>query len=83
MITTTDHFPTSDEMLSVPAGAVPQADFEGDADEPRRRRRWIAWLVPLMLLLAAVAGGVAYIATKDNVRTYPVPHLAGLARQRH
>ena len=80
VLVTTEYVPTSDEMVSArPRPAPAPADVDDDADEPRRGRRWVAWLVPLMLLLAAAAGGVAYIATKDHTRTYQVPHLVGLA----
>jgi serine/threonine-protein kinase len=46
-------------------------------DEPSRRR-WFAWLIPLLLLLAAAGGAVAYFVTRDQTKTYQVPHLVGL-----
>jgi serine/threonine-protein kinase len=47
--------------------------------EPVRRRSRLAWIVPLLLLLGAAAGAVAYLVTRDNTRTYVVPHLSGLS----
>ena len=80
LLVTTEYVPTGDEMLSARARPAPApVDIDVEEDEPRRGRRWVAWLLPLMLLLAAAAGGVDYIATQDHTRTYQVPHLVGLA----
>ncbi len=35
-------------------------------------------MIPLLIVFAAAAGGVAYIVTRDQTHTYSVPHLAGL-----
>ncbi len=48
------------------------------ADAPSRRGR-LSWIVPLLLVLAAAAGGLTYLVTRDQTRTYVVPHLTGLA----
>ena len=74
---TTEYVPTNEEMTAVrtPPAAVA---VEPTPEEPIRRRRWYAWLVPVLLLLGAVAGGVAYVVTQDHTKTYQVPHLVGL-----
>ncbi len=72
---TTEYVPTQEEMTS--AQARPAVDDAVDV-EPRRRRRWIAWMVPLVLVLAAASGGAAYFATRDQTQTYVVPDLVGL-----
>jgi eukaryotic-like serine/threonine-protein kinase len=43
----------------------------------RRRRGWVRWIVPILLVLAAAAGGAAYFATRTL--THQVPRLVGLA----
>jgi serine/threonine-protein kinase len=74
---TTEYVPTNEEMTSArPRPVAIQAD-PGDAD-PVRRRRWMPWLLLVTLLLAAAAGGVTYLVTRDQTRTYQVPHLVGL-----
>jgi serine/threonine-protein kinase len=39
----------------------------------------VAWLLPVLLVLAAAAGGIAYLVTRDQTRSYQVPDLVGLA----
>lgn len=73
---TAEHAPIDEELTS---SDVPHSAVVPVGDEPPRRRRWIAWLVPVVLLLAAVAGGVAYVVTRDQTHTYQVPNLAGLS----
>jgi eukaryotic-like serine/threonine-protein kinase len=75
-LVTTEYAPTGDEMTS----SSVRAPFDDDlAPTPKRRRGWARWIVPIALVIAAVAGGVAYAVTRDQTHTYQVPHLAGLA----
>jgi serine/threonine-protein kinase len=60
------------------SGQARPAAAEPEAVPPRRRRRVFRWLLPLVLVLAAVAGGVFYVVTRDRTHTYQVPRLAGL-----
>ena len=73
---TTEYVPTAEDMQSYQTR--PPVTVLDDA-EPERRGGWLKWIVPLFLLLAAAAGGVAYAVTRDQTNTYHVPHLAGLA----
>ncbi len=73
---TTEYVPTNEEMTAQPVR--PPAP-EAIAQEPQRRRGWFKWVFPVVLLLAAAAGGIGYVVTRDQTRTYQVPHLAGLA----
>ena len=73
---TTEYVPSRGEMTS---SSVP-APFDDDvAPITRGRRGWAKWIVPIALVIAAVAGGVAYALTRDQTHTYQVPHLTGLA----
>ena len=69
-IATTDRQLTRTDHRS----GAPADDFE-----PASRRGRLLWIVPLLLVLGAVAGGVTYFVTRDKTHTYVVPHLAGLA----
>ena len=53
------------------------SDTRGTDSAPRRRR--LRWIIPLVLLVAATAGGAAYAVTQHKIHTHVVPHLAGLA----
>jgi len=75
-LVTTEYVPTNEEMASART-RPPEPEIV--VAEPARRRRRVAWVLPLVLLLAAAAGGAAYAVTRDQTRTYQVPHLAGLA----
>jgi serine/threonine-protein kinase len=72
---TTADGPTGEEMTR-PAAVAP------DVDEPtppaRSGHRRLRWVVPLLLVLAAAAGGVAYFVTRNQTNMHVVPHLAGL-----
>ena len=71
---TTEYVPTLEEMTS--SSTKPPID---DAPPTRNGRRgWVKWLLPIVLVIAAAAGGVAYALTRDQTHTYQVPHLAGL-----
>ena len=72
---TTEYVPTNEEMVPPVRPPVPEVI----AAEPPRRRGWLKWAFPLILLLAAAAGGVGYVVTRDQTRTYQVPDLVGLA----
>jgi len=72
---TTVYVPTPGEMTPTNGRPPSEAYVE---EEPQERRHWARWLIPVVLLLAAVAGGVAYLATRDRTHSYQVPHLAGL-----
>ena len=72
---TTEYVPTNEEMT---ATRVRPAVVERVVDEAPPRRRWIAWMIPLILVIAAAAGGVAYFVTRDQTQTYQVPQLVGL-----
>ncbi|MEP7203660.1 MAG: PASTA domain-containing protein, partial [Ilumatobacteraceae bacterium] len=74
---TTEYVPTAEDMKSFrsqPAGIL----TDPDEPQPRRRSGWLQWIVPLLLLLAAAAGGVAYAVSRDQTQTHQVPHLVGL-----
>ena len=73
---TTEYVPTNEEMTS---SRVRQSAVDPVLEEPPRHRRWIAWFVPIVLVLAAAAVGVAYLVTRDQTHTYQVPNLVGLA----
>jgi beta-lactam-binding protein with PASTA domain/serine/threonine protein kinase len=64
------------EEITAPRSSPP---FDDVAAHPRGRRGWVKWVLLLVLLLAASAGGVAYMVTRDQTHSYQVPHLAGLA----
>ena len=49
-------------------------------EPPEERRHFGRWLVLVVLLLAAIAGGVAYFATRDRTHTYQVPHACRIDR---
>jgi len=72
---TTVYVPTPGEM--VPSQTPPPVEPPVDEDPHEHRRRG-RWLIPIVLLLAAIAGGAAYLVTRDRTHSYPVPHLAGL-----
>ena len=72
---TTEYVPTNEEMTAQPVRPPTTEPIEV---EPRRRRGWVKWVFPVVLLLAAAAGGVGYVVTRDQTRTYQVPPLAGL-----
>ena len=74
-LVTTEYVPTVEEMTSVSI----RSPIEDDAPPKPGRRRWVKWIVPIVLLLAAIGGGVAYALTRDHTHAYQVPHLAGLA----
>jgi eukaryotic-like serine/threonine-protein kinase len=67
--------PTDAEL----ARARHPAAAEPGTFEPVPRRGRLRWIVPLLLVLGAAAGGITYFATRDKTHTYVVPHLAGLA----
>jgi eukaryotic-like serine/threonine-protein kinase len=72
---TTVYVPAPGEMV-MSNGATPS---EVHVEEvPEERRHLGRWLILVVLLLAAIAGGVAYFATRDRTHTYQVPNLAGL-----
>jgi serine/threonine-protein kinase len=73
---TTVYVPTPGEMTS--GRARQPADELQAVPPPRRRRVFRWWLLPLVLVLAMIAGGVFYFVTRDQTRTYQVPRLAGL-----
>jgi beta-lactam-binding protein with PASTA domain/serine/threonine protein kinase len=76
ILVTTAHVPTNEEMTS----ARVRSPAAGPVDSMHRPRHgWVKWLLPLLLVLAAAAGGVAYAVTRDHTHTHQVPHLAGLA----
>ena len=70
-----------------PAGSVPQAEVPAPPfappqpvqAAPRRRRRWLRWMVAFLVVLALAAAGLAY-AIKNKVFTpsHPVPHMVGM-----
>jgi eukaryotic-like serine/threonine-protein kinase len=72
---TTEYVPTNEEMTAGRARPVHADPIEA---EPVRRRRWVAWVIPVVLLLAAAAGGLAFLVTRDQTKTYSVPQLVGL-----
>jgi len=74
---TTVYVPTAEEMVAAQTPAPPPVEPPFD-DEPQEHRHRGRWLIPIVLLLAAIAGGVAYFATRDRTHTYQVPQLAGL-----
>lgn len=73
---TTEYVPTAEEMTST-AARIPIGDYVAPATI--RRHGWVKWVVPIVVVMAAVAGGVGYAVTRDKTPTYQVPHLAGLA----
>ena len=75
-LVTTEYVPTNDEMTAAHARPETAAVV---ATEPPRRRRWLAWMLPVLLVLAAIAGGVAYFVTRDQTQTFVVPNLVGLS----
>ena len=74
---TTEYVPTVEEMTPSSVRAPIEDDFAGTTEQ--RSRGWAKWILPLALVIAALAGGVAYALTRDQTHTYQVPHLAGLA----
>src|SRR3954454_2016647 len=72
---TTVYVPAPGEM--VPMNGRPPSAVEVE-EAPEERRHRARWLIPIVLVLLAIAGGVAYFATRDRTHTYQVPHLAGL-----
>jgi eukaryotic-like serine/threonine-protein kinase len=72
---TTEHVPTKETMTSTRSKPF---DDEAEA-RPRRKRGVLKWLIPIVLVLAAIAGGVTYLVTRNETHTYQVPQLAGLA----
>ncbi|MGZ4806483.1 MAG: PASTA domain-containing protein, partial [Ilumatobacteraceae bacterium] len=75
--------PTPDPAVVAPAppatptpAAVPEPSRIDAA--PRRRSR-LRWVIPLLLVVAATAGGAVYAVTRHKIQTHVVPHLAGLA----
>jgi eukaryotic-like serine/threonine-protein kinase len=71
---TVGYAPNADEpMVTTPAKPA----LQPETIAPRRRRGWVRWVVPVMLVLAAAAGGAAYFATRTL--THQVPRLAGLS----
>jgi serine/threonine-protein kinase len=72
---TTVYVPTPEEMVAAQTPAPVEPPFDDERQEHRHRGRW---LIPIVLLLAAIAGGVAYFSTRDRTHAYPVPQLAGL-----
>jgi beta-lactam-binding protein with PASTA domain/serine/threonine protein kinase len=73
---TTEYVPTIEEMTPSSVRAPIKADAPPTND---RSRGWAKWILPISLVVAALAGGVAYALTRDQTHTYQVPHLAGLA----
>ncbi|HEX2785307.1 MAG TPA: PASTA domain-containing protein [Ilumatobacteraceae bacterium] len=71
-----EHVPTDAELSRA---HHPSAASEPGTFEPAPRRGRLRWIVPLLLVLAAAAGGITYFATRDKTHIYVVPHLAGLA----
>jgi serine/threonine-protein kinase len=59
-----------------PVKTAPPAAIDA---EPARRRSRLRWIIPLLLLVIAAAGGAAYAVTRHPIHTYVVPHLTGLA----
>jgi serine/threonine-protein kinase len=76
-LVTTEYAPADGEMTSAHVRQAPPEAPPYDGDEVRRRR-WVAWMLPLLLVLAAVAGGIAFLVTRDQTHTYQVPNLVGL-----
>ncbi|MGZ4771790.1 MAG: PASTA domain-containing protein, partial [Ilumatobacteraceae bacterium] len=75
--------PTPDPAVVAPAppatptpAAVPEPSRIDAA--PRRRSR-LRWVIPLLLVVAATAGGAVYAVTRHQIQTHVVPHLDGLA----
>ncbi|MEY2416834.1 MAG: eukaryotic-like serine/threonine-protein kinase [Ilumatobacteraceae bacterium] len=73
---TTEYVPTVEEMTP---SSVRAPIEERVLQIPHVSRGWAKWILPIALLVAALAGGVAYALTRDQTHTYEVPHLAGLA----
>jgi serine/threonine-protein kinase len=71
---TTVYVPTAEEMTS---GHARPSDIEPEPLPPRRHGK-LRWLLPVLLVLAAIAGGVVYFVSRDRTHTYQVPRLAGL-----
>ncbi|HZX55868.1 MAG TPA: PASTA domain-containing protein [Ilumatobacteraceae bacterium] len=72
---TTVYVPAPGEMVPMNGRSPSAVDVE---EAPQERRHRARWLIPIVLVLLAIAGGVAYVATRDRTHTYQVPHLAGL-----
>jgi beta-lactam-binding protein with PASTA domain/serine/threonine protein kinase len=74
-LVTTEYVPTLEEMTS-----SAKRPIDDDVPPTRSGRRgWVKWILPIVVVIAAAAGGVAYAVTRDRTPTYQVPHLAGLA----
>jgi serine/threonine-protein kinase len=69
--------PSSDDHDPTRVDQRPVAEDSSEV-APERRRGGLRWVVPLLLVLAAVAGGITYFVTRDKTHTYVVPHLTGL-----
>ncbi len=74
--------PTPEPVVAVPPPRQPPTPAvvsqpSGVEVAPRRRR--LRWVIPLLLVVAATAGGAVYAVTRHKIHTYVVPHLAGLA----
>jgi eukaryotic-like serine/threonine-protein kinase len=74
-LVTTEYVPTNEEMTSTRTRPVETHPVVADLPP---RRRWVAWMVPVVLLLAAAGGGLAFLVTRDQTQTYQVPQLVGL-----
>jgi eukaryotic-like serine/threonine-protein kinase len=70
----TDYVPTVEQLAAIDR---PLAVVRIDTHQRRRRRGWVKWALPLLLVLAAAAGGVTYLVTRTH--THQVPRLVGLA----
>src|SRR4029079_16545741 len=73
---TTEYAPTIEDMTPSPVRTPIEEEVPQNA---RASRGWAKWILPIALVVAALAGGVAYALTRDQTHTYQVPHLAGLA----
>ncbi len=75
-LVTTEYVPTIEEMT---ASSAKPAIADDVPPITKGRRGWTKLIVPIVLVIAAAAGGVAYVLTRNQTHTYQVPHLAGLA----
>jgi len=75
-LVTTEYVPTIEDMAGSPVSAPVHDKVQPTING---RRGWGKWILPIALVMAALAGGVAYAVTRDQTHTYLVPHLAGLA----
>ena len=84
VIDSADMPPSDTAGLTPTNGELTRSDHRSAVQEPNdfepvSRRGRLLWIVPLLLVLGAVAGGITNYVTRDKTRTYIVPHLAGLA----